>query len=279
MDYELYHHGILGQKWGIRRYQNADGSLTPAGEKRYQTNKRFRAQVDRQRAKSVIAKNTRELSNEDLQAAINRMNLENNYARLMNERLPTEPPPSKAKQMADKFISKASDRLIDSLSDVVGKRVSKLIGDAIFGAENQGKNNDGSGKKDKKDKKDKKKKGDNNNQNTGNNNNNQNNRSTERLSRRERRRQEEAARRNELYERSRQLDNDNYNRREQTLRRMGDYNLRLRQQNIDAAIRVREQNLRYGNRNVDDVRQSGTTSEGRQRTINALEELSRMNGR
>lgn len=32
---ELYHHGILGQKWGIRRYQNEDGSLTPDGEKRY----------------------------------------------------------------------------------------------------------------------------------------------------------------------------------------------------------------------------------------------------
>ncbi len=32
---EFYHHGILGQKWGVRRYQNEDGSLTPAGEKRY----------------------------------------------------------------------------------------------------------------------------------------------------------------------------------------------------------------------------------------------------
>ena len=31
---ELYHHGIKGMKWGIRRYQNKDGSLTPAGKKR-----------------------------------------------------------------------------------------------------------------------------------------------------------------------------------------------------------------------------------------------------
>ena len=31
---ELYHHGILGMKWGIRRYQNKDGSLTPEGRKR-----------------------------------------------------------------------------------------------------------------------------------------------------------------------------------------------------------------------------------------------------
>lgn len=35
MNNTLYHHGIKGMRWGVRRYQNTDGSLTPAGKKRY----------------------------------------------------------------------------------------------------------------------------------------------------------------------------------------------------------------------------------------------------
>lgn len=31
----IYHHGITGMKWGVRRYQNDDGSLTPEGQRRY----------------------------------------------------------------------------------------------------------------------------------------------------------------------------------------------------------------------------------------------------
>ena len=47
---ELYHHGILGQKWGIRRFQNPDGSLTSAGKKRYDS---FIKREDRAKKKEI----------------------------------------------------------------------------------------------------------------------------------------------------------------------------------------------------------------------------------
>ena len=48
---ELSHHGILGQRWGIRRYQRKDGSLTPAGLKRYGSVSNFN-KVQRAEAKA-----------------------------------------------------------------------------------------------------------------------------------------------------------------------------------------------------------------------------------
>lgn len=55
---ELYHHGIKGMKWGVRRFQRKDGSLTSAGKKRYLDDpsvKSSKAKMESDRAKQRIA--------------------------------------------------------------------------------------------------------------------------------------------------------------------------------------------------------------------------------
>ena len=51
---ELYHHGILGMHWGIRHYQNPDGTLTAAGKKRYD---KLNAKADKEDKVAEIFKN------------------------------------------------------------------------------------------------------------------------------------------------------------------------------------------------------------------------------
>lgn len=54
-NYELYHHGVKGMKWGIRRYQKKDGTLTSAGKKRYSdSDAEARAERNKRIAKRVL---------------------------------------------------------------------------------------------------------------------------------------------------------------------------------------------------------------------------------
>ena len=90
---DLYHWGIKGMKWGIRRYQNPDGSLTAAGKKRY-TNpdgsltekgkKKFGNSVKAD-AETPKRKTAKDMTDEELDKAINRARKEDEYNRLRPE--------------------------------------------------------------------------------------------------------------------------------------------------------------------------------------------------
>lgn len=72
---ELYHWGIKGMKWGVRRYQNRDGTLTAEGKKRYISDHEDYIRAHTQ-------KSVREMSDGELNARINRLQKEQQYARL-----------------------------------------------------------------------------------------------------------------------------------------------------------------------------------------------------
>ena len=76
---ELYHHGIIGMKWGVRRYQNKDGTLTNAGKKRYS---RDDWSEDAKAASQLKKKNVNQMSNAELRKLTERQQLERNYSSL-----------------------------------------------------------------------------------------------------------------------------------------------------------------------------------------------------
>lgn len=89
----LSHHGIRGQKWGVRRYQNEDGSLTSAGKKRYDVNNAS----DRKKLSKQYSDYSKK-AQANINKKANRMYVDayNETADMYNERLKTyQPRPGK----------------------------------------------------------------------------------------------------------------------------------------------------------------------------------------
>lgn len=109
---EIYHFGILGMKWGVRRYQNPDGSLTPAGQKRYSKKEAKRAVKEAKEKRKAIyadrkraAANSYLLDDEELDKRIKRLEKENKLKSLTD----TNIPPSKAEQIKQKIMKDLED--------------------------------------------------------------------------------------------------------------------------------------------------------------------------
>ena len=78
----LFHHGIKGMKWGVRRFQNKDGSRTAAGKKREKTISAD--EQERSNRKSEV-KNRRIMSSDDLRKKLERLKLEKEYKNLIKD--------------------------------------------------------------------------------------------------------------------------------------------------------------------------------------------------
>lgn len=146
---ELVHWGIKGMKWGVRRYQNADGSLTSAGKKRlslgdkiknYRTNKKRKAALEKarqtrlankaaaeKRAKDIASGKikSKDMTEAELNDRIKRLGLEKTYNDAIRD--------SKNTTLGSRFTSKFKESMVDKLADNVGADLISQVAKA-FGA-------------------------------------------------------------------------------------------------------------------------------------------------
>ena len=108
---ELYHWGIKGMKWGVRRYQNKDGTLTPAGKKRYAEDGRDEDGQEQQ-AQNSSSKTRRQsisdLSDDELRTIVNRKQSERQLRDLLDaeDRYYNPPAPQNTQQQGQSMVNK-----------------------------------------------------------------------------------------------------------------------------------------------------------------------------
>ena len=117
----LYHHGILGMKWGVRRFQNKDGSLTSDGKRHLEQNSKAKQGNNKKKKGHTTnkGKSINELSDDELRKRINRLELEKRYEAL-----------SKKEQKAKMFDGK---RFVTQVLENSGKVVATQLSTYVMG--------------------------------------------------------------------------------------------------------------------------------------------------
>ena len=118
---QLYHHGILGMKWGVRRFQNKDGSLTRDGKRHLEQNSKAKQGNNKKKKGHTTnkGKSINELSDDELRKRINRLELEKRYEAL-----------SKKEQKAKMFDGK---RFVTQVLENSGKVVATQLSTYVMG--------------------------------------------------------------------------------------------------------------------------------------------------
>ena len=121
MDVYLSHHGIIGMKWGVRRYQNKDGTLTNAGKTRYSTDGDAGSPAPKSstgKKTDTSSKSVSEMSDEELRARLNRINMEDQYNAAMAKRNPQKD------QRVNKLVNDLAEQAVRNFAQ---KGIEKLV--------------------------------------------------------------------------------------------------------------------------------------------------------
>ncbi|BDF72898.1 hypothetical protein ABHB47_16190 [Flavonifractor plautii] len=132
----LLHYGIKGMKWGVRRYQNKDGTLTAAGEKRYDRDKRENAAKKKENRIDLTNPDPQRWAKEDLERTKRTVDSSSDLVKEMKklEQTTTSKPTPKRmdlsemtdKEMRDKINRELLERQYNQLfSDTSPAQVSK----------------------------------------------------------------------------------------------------------------------------------------------------------